>query len=290
MAHISKYQANKETPKTLTDLIRKASPVLWNTSHKYKNSMLTNVMDADDILGRPYLADITTDAIDFYTRTVAADLRPGSVNRKLTALHTLLKYAVDREWLVKMPKFTWMKDQAERIRWLSQEEEKQLLELLPKVDKNHGEEIAALCEILLHTGCRRDEIRKLERSQIDGDYLRLWKTKTKRPRSVPLTDRAKELVDKYVPFKVTAMQVHRAWAKVRKEMGLADDRDFVLHTLRHTTATRLLDTTNNIVVVQKMLGHSKIATTLRYAHLADDGLLDSIRLTAKKYGTSPTTA
>jgi len=286
MARATAYQAAKTTPKTLTELIRRASTVLWSTSYKYRQAMLTNVMDADDILGRPYLDAINTESIDYYIRTVSVGLRPGSVNRKLNALHTLLKFAYDREWIQKMPKFTWLKDQAERIRWLSVEEEKQLLETLPKVDRNHGEEIAALCEILLHTGCRRDEIRKLERSQIDGDYIRLWKTKTKRPRSVPLTDRAKELVDKYVPFNLSVTQIHRTWKKAQKEMGLENDRDFVLHTLRHTTATRLLDTTNNIVVVQKMLGHSKITTTLRYAHLADDGLLDSIRLTAKKYETA----
>lgn len=288
MAPRTAYQASKATPKTLTELIRRASPILWQTSPKYHQGMLTNVMDADDILGRPYLDDINTEAIDYYTRTIKANLRPGSVNRKLNSLHSLLKFAYDREWISKMPKFTWQTDDAERIRWLSPEEEKTLLETLPKVDKTHGEAVAALCEILLHTGCRRDEIRTLERGQIDGNYLRLWKTKTKRPRSVPLTDRAKELLDKWVPFNLTTMQIHRAWTKAKKEMGLENDRDFVLHMLRHTTATRLLDTTNNIVVVQKMLGHSKITTTLRYAHLADDGLLDSIRLTAQKYGNLAT--
>jgi site-specific recombinase XerD len=67
-------------------------------------------------------------------------------------------------------------------------------------------------------------------------------------------------------------------------MGLADDRHFCLHMLRHTAATRVLDTTGRLEVVQKVLGHSKIATTQRYAHLSDATLLDAVRRTAEKHG------
>jgi site-specific recombinase XerD len=66
-------------------------------------------------------------------------------------------------------------------------------------------------------------------------------------------------------------------------MGLEDDPNFVMHTLRHTTATRMLDTTGNIAVVQRMLGHAKIATTMRYAHVSDDALLSAVRQTSMKH-------
>ncbi len=59
-----------------------------------------------------------------------------------------------------------------------------------------------------------------------------------------------------------------AWCRMRDAAGLAGLR---LHDLRHTTATRVLRKTGNLVAVQKALGHSKISTTQRYAHmLAED--------------------
>lgn len=59
-----------------------------------------------------------------------------------------------------------------------------------------------------------------------------------------------------------------AWCRMRDAAGLAGLR---LHDLRHTTATRVLRKTGNLVAVQKALGHSRISTTQRYAHmLAED--------------------
>lgn len=59
-----------------------------------------------------------------------------------------------------------------------------------------------------------------------------------------------------------------AWCRMRDAVGLTGLR---LHDLRHTTATRVLRKTGNLVAVQKALGHSRISTTQRYAHmLAED--------------------
>lgn len=269
----SNYQKSKQTPMTLNDLLQKAASHTWK-SPRHHMIACAHVRDAIEIMGRPLLKDVNTEMVDNYVAVVSQDLRPASVNRKLSALRVLLKYAYDREWIQKLPKFTWMKEDNERIRWLTADEEKRLLELLP-------EDVSAFCEILIHTGMRRAELLYAQHEQIDGDYLRLWKTKTGKARSVPLSPRAKELVDKWLPFNLTETNIRCAWRKAKKQMGLEQDKDFVLHMLRHTTATRMLKTTGNLAVVQKMLGHAKIATTLRYAHVADDTLLDAVRLTAE---------
>lgn len=279
---ISKFQRTKDTPATLQELIRKSSKQLWPKYLNLKDAT-SNLHDADEIMGRPKLNEINTVMIDDYIATVSQGIKPSTVNRKLSNLHKILKHAFEREWLDRMPKFTWQPERNERVRWLTQEEEAQLLSLLPP-------KVSAFCEILIHTGMRRGELLKLQPKDVDGDYARLWVTKTGKPRSVPLTDRAKELMAANLPFNMDINHIHREWLKAKEAMGLAEDKDFVLHMLRHTTATRLLDTTGNIVVVQKMLGHSKIATTLRYAHLSDEGLLDSIRLTAQKYQNAPVSA
>ena len=280
----SSFQLNREAPVTLKELVRKSGNTIWQ-GKAYHKSAISNLCDAVEILGNPPLNQIDTEMIDDYISVISATVKPATVNRKLSNLHTLLKFARDRGWLETIPKFTWQPEENERIRWLSADEEKQLLSLMEAIDPQY----AAFCETLIHTGLRRGELLSLQRDQIDGDYLRLWKTKTKKARSVPLTDRAKELVNQWAPFSINLSQFRTAWLKCKKAMGLEQDSDFVLHMLRHTTATRLLDSSDNIVVVQKMLGHKKIATTLRYAHISDASLLDAVRLAAKKHGSSPLT-
>lgn len=275
---ISRFQARKDVPVTLRQLIRHASPRLWG-GKIYQRTSETNLYDCDEIMGSPNLSQINTEMVSEYAQIISETVRPATVNRKLSCLHTILKYAYDREWISRMPKFEWRKEDNEYIRWLSKEEEETLLKILPP-------RIAAFVEILILTGMRRDELLFMKPEQVDGDYARLWKTKTGRARSVPLVDRAKELLEQHLPFSdIGKSHLRWEWDKARKAMGLMDDRHFVLHMLRHTAATRVLDTTGRLEVVQKVLGHSKIATTQRYAHLSDDVLLDAVRRTAEKHGS-----
>lgn len=277
----SRFQQNQYVPVTLKDLVHRAANPIWQ-GRSYHKSVVSNLCDAVEIMNNPLLRDINTDMVDNYIKVLSEGVKNSTINRKLSNLHTILQYAYDREWLARIPKINWRKEDNERIRWLTKDEEKLLLAVLP-------EEYSAFCEILIHTGMRRGELMNLKAEDVDGNYARLWKTKTGKARSVPLSDRAKELIDKWVPFNIELSPLRTAWLKAKKEMGLEDDPNFVMHTLRHTTATRMLDTTGNIAVVQKMLGHAKIATTMRYAHVADEQLLDAVRQTSHKHGLTPVT-
>ncbi len=59
----------------------------------------------------------------------------------------------------------------------------------------------------------------------------------------------------------------RPWAKALKDAGIDA---FRFHDLRHTRGTRILRHTGNLQVAAKVLGHSNLNTTRRYAHAADD--------------------
>lgn len=64
--------------------------------------------------------------------------------------------------------------------------------------------------------------------------------------------------------------------KAVKKAGLKDWR--LLHDLRHTAATETLRATQNLAVVQKMLGHTNISQTSRYAHV----LMEDVRAAMNK--------
>ncbi|WP_022684632.1 tyrosine-type recombinase/integrase [Sphingobium bisphenolivorans] len=61
----------------------------------------------------------------------------------------------------------------------------------------------------------------------------------------------------------------RKWRKAREVAGIGD---FRFHDLRHTTATRIMRATGNIKAASKMLGHTDVRTTSRYAHVQMDDL------------------
>ena len=50
------------------------------------------------------------------------------------------------------------------------------------------------------------------------------------------------------------------------------------HGLRHTFASHFIQTGDNILTLQKILAHSSLAMTMRYAHLSPDHLADAVRL------------
>ncbi|MDE0256332.1 MAG: site-specific integrase, partial [Rhodospirillaceae bacterium] len=67
----------------------------------------------------------------------------------------------------------------------------------------------------------------------------------------------------------SAEGLDRVWQTVRARAGLGDVR---LHDLRHSFASRALALGETLPVIGKLLGHSDIETTARYAHLARDSV------------------
>ena len=149
---------------------------------------------------------------------------------------------------------------------------------------------AAAIRLLMLTGCRSGEVLGLrwEDVALERNEVRLRDTKTG-PRVVPLSPAAARVlacVPRLAgnPWVIAGrepgerlMQLAYYWYPVRERAGLDDVR---LHDLRHSFASRALALGEDLAMIGKLLGHKKIQTTARYAHLARDSVQEAAALVA----------
>ena len=116
------------------------------------------------------------------------------------------------------------------------------------------------------------------------NLISIWINKGDRPRSIPMTKRVAAILKKrqedkrQKPFNLTIYQSDKAWAWARKQIGLKDDNEFIIHALRHTCASRLVNKGIDLYVVKEWLGHSSIQVTERYAHLSPRKLKEAVEV------------
>lgn len=205
-----------------------------------------------------------------------------TVNRKLAALSKILRHAMTRGWLKQMPTIERRDEAEHRIRFLTDEEEVNLLDVTEEAGRMDARD---LWMMLLDTGMRCGEALNLRFKDCRDGRLFLWGTETKgkTTRAVPMTDRVKMVIDRRrtenqyaddprVFADLTYNAAYYAWDEARKAVKLTDDPYFVIHCLRHTFCSRLVQRGVILPVVQKLAGHANITTTMRYVHLADEHL------------------
>ena len=80
-----------------------------------------------------------------------------------------------------------------------------------------------------------------------------------------------------------ATDLQRPWRRLRARAGLDGVR---IHDLRHTYASNAVSSGMPIQMVGRLLGHSQIQTTMRYAHLADDPVRRAAEENADRLGAA----
>ena len=174
-----------------------------------------------------------------------------------------------------------------RERFLTDEEFRRLGRVLDEAETCKGVSVHAVAAIrlLLLTGCRKGEILNLRRSEVDlgANELRLPDTKTG-PRTISLSPEAARVLAAIPcvdgnPFVIVgrirgkAMRnLNDPWDIVCERAGLKDMR---LHDCRHSYASRALALGESLPMIGRLLGHTQVETTARYAHLAQDSVRES---------------
>lgn len=123
-----------------------------------------------------------------------------------------------------------------------------------------------------YTGIRHGHMLRLTAADVYNGCITLDRTSKSRDlQVVPLNPRVAGIAER-LPLPITEWQLRQSWDFARAATGLQHVR---WHDLRHTCASWLVQAGVPLLTVKEWLGHSTIAVTERYAHLADQNLRDA---------------
>ncbi len=241
-------------------------------------------------LGTLAADEVTTEEVsELLERMRAAGYSSGTTNRALVLISYL--YNLGRKWKVdgmsQNPTIGLSTaPDVQRDRFLSAEETQRLI-LSINADENRVAAQAIM--LLLLTGARRNEITQAKWEYVNWQRRSLLVplSKSGKPRAIALNAHAIDLLQSikridgnpYIfPSEVTGRpspSLYFPWDRIRERAGLYSVR---LHDLRHSFASFLVNQGVSLYVVQGLLGHSHARTTQRYAHLAQQTLLDAAEM------------
>jgi len=211
---------------------------------------------------------------------------PYCANRVLSLLGKMFSLAVAWGWRADNPTRGVERFQEhKRERWVSGED---LERLVQAIEKHPNQRAAKALLLMLLTGARRGEVLSATWDQFDLEQGSWTKpahvTKQKRPEHFPLSPAAIDLLQGIKGDQATKFlfpgdvpgrplrNIKRVWRRVCRDAGLEGLR---IHDLRHTFASHLVSGGESLYIVGRLLGHTQVATTQRYAHLADDPLREA---------------
>jgi integrase len=247
--------------------------------HKQEASAKRLVASLSDV----ELAAVVPFAIERFKRDrQAAGAGPATVNRDLAVLRHFFTMAGKWGWCPKaqvlvVREAPLLKEPPGRVRHLSLEEAGRLMTALERRPRMRRIVLAALL-----TGMREGEIIGLRREAVDlaAGEITLTRTKSNRVRRIPIADALVPVLKEalgasrsgYVfesrkgePYSENGLR--SSWDGVRTDAEL---EDFHFHDLRHSAATTLRRRGAGLDVIAKILGHTSLAMTQRYAHVGED--------------------
>jgi integrase len=224
------------------------------------------------------------DVAAFQASLIAEGLSNARGNRHIAILRSALNVAL------RAGKFTGVNPAAspgllpERARevYLSDSE---LSGLFKALEEDNDKLAAAALALLALTGARKAEILEAKWANLDlmRRVLVVPRAKSGGRRELVLSDAALAViaglprtVGRVFLFESARRSgrpledVRGAWARVKRAARLPEAA--CIHTLRHSFASRLINEGESLYVVGRLLGHTQVSTTARYAHLADETL------------------
>lgn len=151
--------------------------------------------------------------------------------------------------------------------------------LLSELSKAQNEHVHLISKICLATGARWGEAEQLRATQVKNGLIQFSLTKSKKTRAVPIDQELEAEIKKHYASKSKDIGDERlftyaysAFIAGLKRTSIRLPPGTAAHVMRHTFASHFMINGGNIIALQRILGHSSLQMTMKYAHLTPEHL------------------
>jgi integrase len=254
----------------------------WDCNDRY---LRTRILPA---IGNKALNEVTpADVATFRKRMLEAGYSAAYINRHLACIRSMYNAAI--KWQVvdmRNPAASpGMFREEARDRYLTPEQTRALLAAL---GASKSRDAAAALALIAVSGGRKQEILRARWEHVDlaRGMLTVPRAKSGRARHIPLSKFAEAIIQRQLPRRKEdspwvfpsprspqkpITNEKRVWAAAKKAAGLP--KDTRIHDLRHSFASALANAGVPLFEIGRVLGHSQLSTTTRYAHHAPERLV-----------------
>lgn len=234
---------------------------------------------AKDCWGDIPLNLICTKEVDLLVRDMyRVNLSLPTINKNLRHIKASLRKAKKWKYIKHQVEFPPFATEEDEVRFLTKDALKSLMEVIDDL------EFADFCMLSAYTGLRSGEILRLSPVDIDNPegFLRIsTKQKNKKEARIPINSHARAIINRCLKRRKGAMTLFRfntlTWIsqkfkKYAREAGLKEAR---FHDLRHTFGSHLVMSGKHLKVIQDLMRHKDIASTMVYAKVSPDYLKEA---------------
>lgn len=245
-----------------------------------------------------------SDVEDFKKYLIEEQRKASTINKYILMLGKMYKLGIKQGDIDCNPvsEIKTLREDNYKIRFLTKDEEKALFTEVTKgyevIGRDKKEKtiypyihLEPLIICALQTGMRKSEILECKKNWIDLDFgfISVLKSKSGLERKIPISETLREIFEEKLNDKSNTTEyifinpetnnpytdIKHSFHSVLKKANI---ENFRFHDLRHTVATRLVESGIDLAVVKEILGHAKIDTTMRYAHPVPKRKLEAINV------------
>lgn len=272
------WQPTKLDTRRLSELCK-----LWHTLHghtlKDADRRLKKLLNLCTYLGNPLAIKFTSKQFASYRQErLDSGVSPNTVNHEqayLRAVFNELKRLGEWNGDNPLANIRRLKHKETELSFLTLE---QIATLIKELNRGRNKDACLVAKVCLSTGARWSEAEGLELRHVHAGKVVFENPKDAERRAVPISaELAKEITQGKQPGRLFK-SCYSAFRDAMERAGIETPKGQLSHVLRHTFASHFMQGGGNIITLQRVLGHSSLTVTMRYAHLAPDHLEEVLKL------------